>query len=247
MKNELDPGLPRHVAVVMDGNGRWAERRGLPRLAGHQAGYRAVKTLVREAGRRGIRHLTLFAFSSENWGRPADEVAALMALFLKALRREVADLHRHGIRLDFIGDRDKLSLPLRRIMEDAQRLTAANEGLMLHVAVSYGGRWDMVNAAKRLAVATARGDLDPRSIDERTLAAQFTLGAVPDPDLFIRTGGEYRISNFLLWNLAYTELYFTETLWPDFDKRAFSAALSDFAGRQRQFGQVSAARFVDYA
>lgn len=239
MKNELDPGLPQHVAVVMDGNGRWAERRGLPRRAGHQAGYRAVKTLVREAGKRGIRHLTLFALSSENRGRFADEVAALMALFLKALRR--------GVRLGFIGDRDKLSLLLRRIMEDAQRLTAANEGLMLRVAVSYGGRWDMVNAAQRQAVVAARGEIDPQSIDEQTLAAQFTLGATPDPDLFIRTGGERRISNFLLWNLAYTELYFTETLWPDFDKRVFFAALADFANRQRRFGQVSATCFVGYA
>lgn len=232
--------VPRHLAVVMDGNGRWAARRGLPRRAGHQAGHRAVRELVQEATQRGIEHLTVFAFSSENWQRPPQEVAALMALFLRALRREIEQLRDAGVRVDFIGARELLAANLRVAMGEAEAATRTNERLRLHVAVSYGGRWDLLSAARRLATEAARGQLQPDAVDERTLRSAMALPGVPDPDLFIRTGGECRISNFLLWNLAYTELYFTDTLWPDFDAAALDAALATFAQRQRRYGQVAA-------
>ncbi|MGH8426478.1 MAG: polyprenyl diphosphate synthase [Gammaproteobacteria bacterium] len=232
--------VPRHLAVIMDGNGRWAERRGLPRRSGHQAGQKAVRALVRSAGERSIRHLTLFAFSSENWRRPNTEVDALMALFLQALRREVAELNDNNVRLDFIGAREQLSLRLQTAMREAEITTAGNDGLEVHVAVSYGGRWDIVAAARKLAAEAAAGRLAPEAIDEEILRENMALATVPDPDLFIRTGGEYRISNFLLWNLAYTEFYFTETLWPDFDAATLDEALADYARRQRRFGRVAA-------
>lgn len=211
--------LPRHIAVVMDGNGRWAERRGLSRRAGHRAGYRAVRSLVREAPDRGIRHLTVFAFSSENWRRPHGEVDALMSLFLHALRREVAELHANGVRLDFIGERERLSPDLKEATVEAESLTEGNSRLALHAAV---------------------GRLDPADVDEDVLRGAMALPEAPDPDLFIRTGGECRISNFLLWNLAYTELYFTDTLWPDFDAAALDDALDSYARRRRRFGGVPA-------
>lgn len=224
----------------MDGNGRWAESRGLARHAGHKEGVRPVRMCIEECARRGVEALTLFAFSSENWQRPTIEVASLMQLFLEAIDREVDELHRNRVRLRFIGDRHALSVKLQSRMAASEELTAGNPGLKLQVAVSYGGRWDIVQAARRLAAAAARGALRPDDIDETHFARELMLAEVPDPDLFIRTGGDHRISNFLLWNLAYTELHFTETLWPDFDKPHLENALRAFASRERRFGRTPA-------
>jgi undecaprenyl diphosphate synthase len=232
--------LPRHVAVIMDGNGRWASARGLPRTSGHQAGVEPVRMCIRECLRHGIGALTVFAFSSENWRRPGEEVQRLMGLFLEALTHEVAELQANGVRLGFIGERELLDEPLQAQMRSSEQLTAGNERLRLQVAVSYGGRADIVHAARTLALRCQRGQLQPAQIDEAAFAAVVSLADVPEPDLFIRTGGEQRISNFLLWNLAYTELYFTDTLWPDFDAAAFGQALADFASRQRRFGLTTA-------
>jgi undecaprenyl diphosphate synthase len=225
--------LPRHVAIVMDGNGRWAQARGRERVAGHHAGLEPVRAVIRECVRLGIGALTLFAFSSENWGRPPEEVAGLMSLFLEAMTAEIPELHRSGVRLRFIGERAALAADLRARMGEAEALTAVNARLQLQVAVSYGGRWDLLQAARQLAGAGSTFE------SEAEFSAALALGqlaALADPDLFIRTGGEHRISNFLLWNLAYTELYFTEQLWPDFDAAAFEAALQHYAARQRRFG-----------
>jgi len=231
---------PRHVAIIMDGNGRWATRRGLPRQAGHRAGVKAARVIVQTAARRGIDVLTLFAFSSENWQRPAREVGFLMNLFAEALQREIKELHRNDVRLSFIGDRSALSRALTRQMEEGEALTRGNGGLQLVIAVAYGGRWDLVHAARRIAEAARAGKLDPAAIDEAHLASELAVSALPDPDLFIRTGGEMRVSNFLLWNLAYTELYFSPLPWPDFDAAAFDAALDFYAGRERRFGRTGA-------
>jgi undecaprenyl diphosphate synthase len=220
----------------MDGNGRWAAARGLPRHAGHQAGLKAVRTCVRECSARRIPALTLFAFSSENWGRPVEEVTALMGLFVDALDREIAELHDNQVRLRFIGDRRALSVRLQARIAAAEAQTADNPGLRLQVAVSYGGRWDLVRAVQKLAMQCARGALRAEEIGEPEVEAALELAGLPDPDLFIRTGGECRISNFLLWNLAYTELYFTDLLWPEFDTAALDAALAFFAQRERRFG-----------
>ena len=230
---------PRHIAIVMDGNGRWANERGLPRRTGHQSGYQTVRRIVRSALKRNIEHLTLFAFSSENWSRPRAEVDALMRLFMQALRREVRELHEQEVRLDFIGCREQLSAYLQKAMREAEAMTAGNTRLTLHIAVSYGGRWDILNATRKLAGDAAAGKVEPEKIDEARLRGATALAHIPDPDLFIRTGGECRISNFLLWNLAYTELYFTDTLWPDFDEEAFEKALEDYSRRQRRFGHVA--------
>jgi undecaprenyl diphosphate synthase len=220
----------------MDGNGRWAEARGLPRHAGHKEGVRPVRLCIEECARRGVGALTLFAFSSENWQRPGVEVSALMQLFLDAMDREVEDLHKNKVRLRFIGDRAPLSVKLQARMAASEELTAGNPGLKLQVAVSYGGRWDIVQAARRLAAAVAGGSLAVDQIDEARFARELALGDVPDPDLFIRTGGDYRISNFLLWNLAYTEIHVSETLWPDFDVLQLEVALAAFDARNRRFG-----------
>lgn len=228
--------LPRHVAIVMDGNGRWARQRLLPRAAGHKAGVKPVRLCVEECARRGIGALTLFAFSSENWARPGDEVSSLMGLFISALEQQVADLHRHQVRLRFIGDRSLLAAPLLDHMSQSETLTAGNKGLQLQIAIGYGGRWDIVQAARQLAQRCVAGELSPDSLHEQMLADELQLAGLPDPDLFIRTGGEQRISNFLLWNLAYSELYFTEQLWPDFDVAGLQAALTFFAGRNRRYG-----------
>jgi undecaprenyl diphosphate synthase len=230
--------IPKHIAIIMDGNGRWAEARGLPRHAGHQEGVRPVRMCIEECARRKIGALTLFAFSSENWQRPAIEVGSLMQLFLDSLDREVQDLHRNGVRLRFIGDRQSLSVRLQARMAASEELTAANNVLQLQVAVSYGGRWDILQAARRLAAQVASGALRPEAIDEDRFARELALAEVGDPDLFIRTGGDHRISNFLLWNLAYTELHVCETLWPDFDLPQFEAALASFTARERRFGQT---------
>jgi undecaprenyl diphosphate synthase len=228
--------LPRHVAIIMDGNGRWAAGRGLPRSAGHKAGLEPVRMCIKECTQRGISALTLFAFSSENWQRPSDEVTGLMSLFVDALDREIAELHQNGVRIRFIGDRRRLSVRLQARIAAAEEQTRANTGLQLQVAVSYGGRWDIIKAVQGLARKCSDGSLRVEDITEDKLGGELELAGVPDPDLFIRTGGERRISNFLLWNLAYTELYFTDPLWPEFDLPQFEAALEFFASRQRRFG-----------
>ena len=232
--------LPQHVAIIMDGNGRWARSRGMPRVAGHRASVKVVRKIVEACAGYGVRYLTLFAFSSENWRRPPDEVGMLMGLFLDALVREVADLHRNQVRLRFIGDRESLGQELKRRMQDAEALTAANGGLGLMVAVAYGGRWDIVQACRSLAAEVASGRLAAADITEEHIGAHLALGGIPDPDLLIRTGGEQRISNFLLWNLAYTELYFSEALWPEFSPSHLQAALEHYALRERRFGKTSA-------
>jgi undecaprenyl diphosphate synthase len=228
--------IPRHIAVIMDGNGRWAAARGMPRQAGHKEGIAPVRMCIEESARRGVEALTLFAFSSENWRRPQEEVASLMALFLDALDREVAELHEKRVRLRFIGDRKALAVRLQARIAAAEQLTGGNDGLQLQIAVSYGGRWDIVQATQKLARRCSQGALRPEEIDESSVAAALELGTLPEPDLFIRTGGERRISNFLLWNLAYTELYFCEALWPEFDVAEFDAALAFFGARERRFG-----------
>jgi undecaprenyl diphosphate synthase len=220
----------------MDGNGRWASRRAMPRHVGHRAGVKAVRAVVEGCARRGVEALTLFAFSSENWGRPAEEVSRLMELFVEAMDREVAALHRNGIRVRFIGDLATLSTDLRELIARAEGLTAANPNLTLYIALSYGGRWDIAQAARRLAGRVQAGEIDLAAIDEQALGRELALADAPEPDLFIRTGGEQRLSNFLLWNLAYTELYFCGTLWPDFDDEELERAFRYFASRQRRFG-----------
>lgn len=222
----------------MDGNGRWARQRGLPRNAGHRAGVKAARRVVEACPELGVKILTVFAFSSENWARPEKEVNLLMTLFLEALQREIADLHKNGVRLEFVGDRDSLSAKLRKRIADAEALTRDNTVLRLIVAVSYGGRWDIVQAAQNIAAAAQRGDIDIADVDEGLFAQHLALRDVPDPDLFIRTGDELRISNFLLWNLAYSELYFSEALWPDFDGAHLEKAVQDYGRRQRRFGQT---------
>jgi undecaprenyl diphosphate synthase len=224
----------------MDGNGRWAQRRLLPRTAGHRAGVKSTRLLVESAARRGIEVVTVFAFSSENWKRPADEVGVLMDLFLRSLNREVAELHENGIRLHFVGDRQGFSPALCEEMAKAEALTADNTRLQFIVAVGYGGRWDIVRAARRLAERVGAGEQSLEDISEDSFAAGLSLAGIPDPDLMIRTGGERRVSNFLIWQFAYTELYFCETLWPDFDETALDEALAWYAGRQRRFGKVPA-------
>lgn len=221
--------IPRHIAVVMDGNGRWAKKRFLPRVAGHKQGVEAVRTLIRSASERGVESLTVFAFSSENWQRPPDEVSFLMDLFLRALREEVQKLHSNGIRFRAIGNISVLAEETRSLIAEAEALTAANTQLSFNVAVNYGGRWDVEQAVAQAAKSGA----PERFADYLSFADQ------ADPDLFIRTGGERRISNFLLWQLAYTELYFTDTLWPDFGESEFAEALEWFAARERRFGKTS--------
>lgn len=222
----------------MDGNGRWARGRSLPRHAGHRAGVKAVRASVEYAAERGVEFLTLFAFSSENWQRPKDEVSKLMTLFVEALRREVAELHQNNVRLRFIGAREQLDAKLVDKIASAEQLTAGNVGLNLQVAVAYGGRWDIVQAAKMLAEQVESGEVNTGEIDEARFAAGLQLTGMPDPDLLIRTGGERRISNFLLWNLAYAELWFSDVLWPDFDKSEFDVAIEFYSRRQRRYGHT---------
>jgi undecaprenyl diphosphate synthase len=232
--------VPRHLAIIMDGNGRWAQQRHRPRLVGHRAGARAVKRSVEFCLDRGIGALTLFAFSSENWNRPAEEVGGLMKLFLGALEREVDELHRLGARLRFIGERGRFDAAILARMQAAEALTAGNSRLHLNIAASYGGRQEIAAAARALAEDVAAGRLRPEEIDVDALDARMALADLPPPDLFIRTGGELRISNFLLWQLAYTELWFTDALWPDVDAPLLQAALDDYARRERRFGLTSA-------
>ncbi len=224
----------------MDGNGRWAARRRRPRVIGHRAGARTVNLCIDFCLERGISALTLFAFSSENWGRPEDEVGALMKLFMGALDREVGELHRRGVRLRFIGERERFGEKLRQRMAAAEALTAGNTALTLNVAASYGGRQDIATAARALAADVAAGRLRVEDIDEAAIGARVALADLPAPDLFIRTGGDLRISNFLLWQLAYTELWFTETLWPELGVEELERALAVYASRERRFGLTSA-------
>ncbi|MEI2455920.1 polyprenyl diphosphate synthase [Lysobacter firmicutimachus] len=243
MPNEPAPSparIPRHLAVIMDGNGRWAERRRRPRIIGHRAGARTVNICIDFCIARGIQALTLFAFSSENWGRPEDEVGGLMKLFLNALEREVEELDRRGVRVRFIGERDRFSDKIRERMAAAEAQTRTNATLHLTIAASYGGRWDIVQAARSLAADVAAGRLAPEAIDEALFASRVSLADLPPPDLFIRTGGDTRISNFLLWQLAYTELWFTEALWPELDETMLQRALDEFGGRERRFGLTGA-------
>jgi undecaprenyl diphosphate synthase len=225
-------GIPHHVAIVMDGNGRWATQRFLPRVAGHKKGMDALRACVRNCGERGVKVLTVFAFSSENWQRPADEVSALMELLAVALAREVPQLQAEGVRLHFVGDRGALGEKVRAGLAQAEAQTAPNTRLVFNVCFNYGGRWDIAQAAAKVA---ARGD----AITEASLHEAMALAHVPDPDLIIRTGGEQRISNFLLWQAAYSELYFSDKLWPDFDDAALGDAIADYASRERRFGKTS--------
>ena len=234
------PRIPRHIAIVMDGNGRWAERRRRPRSFGHREGQKAVRAAIEFCRRRGVEALTLFAFSSENWNRPESEVGALMQLFLRALDREVDELHENQVRIAFVGDLSAFSPELRERMTRAMHKTAGNRALALNVAVNYGGRWDIADAARRAAIEVAAGRLRAEAIDETTLAPFMSLAELPPVDLFIRTGGEMRISNFLLWQIAYAELWFTDALWPDVDATVLDAALAEYARRERRYGLTSA-------
>jgi undecaprenyl diphosphate synthase len=230
--------LPRHIAVIMDGNGRWARANGRARHVGHRAGVKATRNIVEMAAKRGINALTLFAFSSENWSRPAEEVSSLMQLFLEVLQREVDALDKNGVQLRFIGARDKLSERLQKRLAVAEAQTADNTGMKLLLAVAYGGRWDIVQAVRAIAAQVAQGQLAAVDIDEHTIAGELSLAGMEPPDLLIRTGGEHRISNFLLWDMAYSELYFTDTLWPDFGEEDLDQAIRFFGGRQRRFGRT---------
>ena len=232
--------VPRHVAIIMDGNGRWATARHLPRVAGHSRGVDAVRSVIEQAGRRGVEFLTLFAFSSENWKRPQDEVGTLMRLFVSALQKEVGKLSENGVRMRVVGDLGAFDSQLQSLIRDAEQRTRHNTRLQLTVCASYGGRWDIVRSVRSLLAGTDDPQALARELTEEQLAEHLALSFAPDPDLLIRTGGEQRVSNFLLWQCAYSELYFTHTLWPDFDPASFDAALAWYATRERRFGQTSA-------
>jgi undecaprenyl diphosphate synthase len=228
--------IPRHIAIIMDGNGRWARQRLMPRVAGHKRGTESVRDIVKACIELGVEHLTLFAFSSENWRRPESEVSVLMELFVRALEKEVEKLHKNGVRMRIVGDLGRFGVRLNQLISDGEALTRHNTRLTLNVAANYGGRWDILQAVNQLITERA-GSL--QEITEDDLASRLCLGDTPEPDLFIRTGGEQRISNFLLWQLAYTELYFTDTLWPDFDAKALDVAISSYQKRERRFGRTS--------
>lgn len=230
--------IPRHIAIIMDGNGRWAKQRLLPRFAGHQAGLRTVRMVVEHCAKRDIQVLTLFAFSSENWSRPHQEVSQIMNLFFHALRGEIKRLQKNNVRLRIIGERSALAPTLIQRIAEVERITAVNDGLLLQIAVNYGGRWDIVQAARRLAQQVQSGEVALNAIDETQFATALAFPDCPDPDLLIRTGGEQRISNFLLWQIAYAELYFSEILWPDFNAAELDQALAAYANRQRRFGKT---------
>jgi len=230
------PLIPRHIAIIMDGNGRWAKQRLLPRVAGHRKGVEAVRATVRACVERGVEYLTLFAFSSENWRRPADEVSILMQLFVRALEQEVTKLDENGIRFRVIGDTSRFEPRIRNLIQAGEALTARHKRLTLTVAANYGGRWDIAQAASRLLAEHPEA---ARGFEPQALEPYLSMAYAPEPDLFIRTGGEQRISNFLLWQLAYTEFYFTDLLWPDFDANALNAAIASYQQRERRFGQTS--------
>nr|WP_083507605.1 isoprenyl transferase [Aureimonas frigidaquae] len=230
---------PRHVAIIMDGNGRWAKARGLPRTMGHRRGVEALRATVRAVGEMGIKVLTLFAFSSENWRRPREEVGELMSLLKLFIRRDLAELHREGVRVRIIGARDNLQPDILNLLEEAEALTAANQGTVLVIAFNYGSRDEIARAARRIAERVAAGELSAATIDADVLDAHMDTAGLPEPDVIIRTSGEQRLSNFLLWQAAYTELVFVPCLWPDFDRDALESALADYAARNRRFGGVS--------
>ncbi len=230
--------LPGHIAIIMDGNGRWARANGQPRHAGHRAGVKATRKVVESVAQRGIKTLTLFAFSSENWNRPSEEVTSLMSLFIEVLKREVDSLHKNGIRIRFIGAREQLSKRLQKMLLAAEEKTAANDRMDLVLAVAYGGRWDITQAVRKIATEIQSGSMAPADITEEDLASRLSLAELSAPDLLIRTGGERRISNFLLWDIAYSEFYFTDTLWPQFDDSDLDEALAFYGKRQRRFGQT---------
>lgn len=234
------PGAPAHVAIIMDGNGRWAKARGLPRLAGHRAGVEALRQAVRAAPQLGVSYLTVYAFSSENWSRPKSEVSDLMGLLKLFIRRDLAELHQNGVKVRIVGDRVGLQPDIRGLLEDAEALTAGNTGLTLVIAFNYGGRDEIVRAARRLANAVARGEIAAEAITLETFSSALDTSDIPDPDLVIRTSGELRLSNFLLWQAAYSELVFLPCYWPDFSRDHFAEALRDFSGRQRRFGGLAA-------
>lgn len=231
--------IPRHIAIIMDGNGRWAKQRLQPRFMGHRAGVRAVEGIVKHCVATGVEVLSLFAFSSENWRRPGKEVNLLMELFSHALDNQVKRLHKNNIRLNIIGDIGRFSDSLQQQIADATTLTAANDGLILNIAANYGGRWDITQSVRQIADKIKSGELQPEQIDETLIASHLVTAELPEPDLFIRTGGEQRISNFLMWQLAYTELYFTEKLWPEFNAQDLDAAIESFSSRERRFGRTS--------
>jgi undecaprenyl diphosphate synthase len=233
---EQSIGKPRHIAIVMDGNGRWAMQQQLPRVSGHEAGAKAVNRIVEHCSKLGIEVLTLFAFSRENWGRPDSEVAALMRLFLHTLNTETEKLHQNNIQVRFIGDRRAFSVELQSEMRHTERTTKDNDGLTLVIAVNYSGRWDIANAALKFSKEILANEADIASVDEEGFAAYMAMADLPEPDLLIRTSGEIRLSNFLLWQIAYAELYFTDVLWPDFDPQELDKALIEFASRKRRFG-----------
>ncbi len=230
-----EDNLPRHIAVIMDGNGRWAKKRGLPRIAGHRSGLKALRKLVEHAVSINLQAMTVFAFSRENWQRPDYEVRLLMELFMSSLQSEVSDLHKHNIRLRFVGQLDAFNQKLLDLIEESESLTAENTGLILNVAINYSGRWDIVQACQQLFDEQG----EHAEITEVALSARMSLSDIDEPDLFIRTGGEQRISNYLLWQLAYTELFFSDVLWPDYTAKHFNEALQWFANRERRFGKIS--------
>lgn len=238
-KNDISQSVkPKHIVVVMDGNGRWAKKRLMPRTAGHHAGVKSTRKVVEASLKEGIQALTIFAFSSENWKRPEQEVSSIMALFVSTLQSEVESLHKQNVRVRFIGECSAFSAKLQQKIQDATQLTESNSGLQLNIAVNYGGRWDIAEACKKIAEKVLSGEINAADIDAEMVNNYICLSELPEPDLFIRTGGEQRISNFLNWQLAYTELYFTDTLWPDFGAQQFQEALNWFEGRQRRFGKT---------
>lgn len=238
MTKESHPA-PQHIAIIMDGNGRWAKQRKQPRFMGHRAGVKAVENIVKHCAKRDISVLSLFAFSSENWRRPTKEVSLLMELFALSLKQQVKRLHKNNIRLCVIGDISKFSTSLQKSIAQAEQLTDANTGLTINIAANYGGRWDITQSVQQLAVKVKAGEIDPEDITEDSISAGLTTALLAEPDLFIRTGGEQRVSNFLLWQMAYTEFYFTETLWPDFIDTELDKAINSFCQRERRFGKTS--------
>jgi undecaprenyl diphosphate synthase len=234
-----DSGIPRHIAVIMDGNGRWAKSRGLSRIMGHRKGAETVRRIIRLSGDMGVEYLTLFAFSSENWQRPPREVKLLMELFISVLEKDIDVLVDNGVRLRIVGDLERFGKRICKLIKKAELRTASNNCMQLTIAANYGGRWDIKQACQQLAEKCCTGEINPDEINEELLGRYLVTDGTPDPDLFIRTGGEKRISNFLIWQLAYTELYFTDVLWPDFSKENFAEALQWFASRERRFGKTS--------
>jgi len=236
--DNLELKIPEHIAIIMDGNGRWAKQRNMPRVAGHRSGVDSVRRTVSECGKLGVKALTLFAFSSENWRRPEKEVSLLMELFMTVLKSEAKKLHRNNVQLRVVGDTTAFSEKLQQRIVEATELTKNNDGLVLNIAANYGGRWDVMNAMKKIIKQVQTNDINIDDLDEDLMYQNLSFPDLPEPDLFIRTGGESRISNFLLWHLAYTELYFSDELWPDFDEDSLAKAIESFSGRQRRFGQT---------